>query len=291
MTSTIEAGLAPSPSTTATRLRLGRTTRAASFLGAAALDTILAPILALASRHRPSPEAVAAAGLPHRSTYALAVARVRRRRLERRYRHRLRERGPSDLQDAVELVGAEHLATARATGRGTLLVSTHGVPQDVVPAALRLHGIELFDVRLVAPPSWTPPLAHRLVDVEPHPERRAALLVDVLAALRAGHVVRMPLEGFGVPSAHPGTSAGAAALARLERIPAFPVIASVSPAGRARVTIGDGVPPATTRADDERFVAELDAAFADLLADDPIARLERATMIARLVAAAHGERT
>lgn len=291
MTSTPAAAPVASPSMAASVHHAARAARTTTFLGGAVVDAIVTPLLALAPRHRPSPEAADAAGLAHRSPYALAVARVRRRRLERRCRHRLRDRGPADLRGAVVLVGAEHLASARAMGRGTLLVSTHGGPQDVVPAALRLHDVDLFDVRLVPPPPWTPPLAHRLVDVEPDPARRAALLVDVRAALRAGGVVRLPLEGFGVPSARPGSSACAAALARLERIPAFPVVACVSSSGRVRVEIGDGIAPAATRADDEAFVAALDAAFARLLADDPIARLERATMIARLVAAAHGGRT
>ncbi len=289
MESTIETGLASTRTAArraAARSDRPRPARTVAFLGGAVLDALLAPVLAFLPKYRPSREAMVAAGLADRSRFGLAVARVRRRRLDRRQRHRLRERGPIDLQGALEIEGLERLAPSRAAGRGTLLVSTHGMPQDVVPAALRLRGFESFDVRLVPPPPWTPPLAHRLVDVDPSPERRTALLVDVRAALRSGGVVRIPLEGFGVPSERPGTSAGAAALARLERVPAFPVVASISPLGRVRVTIGEGVPPAATRADDATFLAALEAAFARLLAADPIARLERATMIARLVAAA-----
>jgi hypothetical protein len=268
-----------------------RLLRACAFAAGSAVDALVAPFAALRGKHRVARAALEAAGLPTRGAYAADVRRVRARRRHRRLRGLLLRGGPGALAGAVSVDGFERLRDALAAGRGAILVSTHGGPPEAIPAALRLLGIDAFELREAAPPPWDPPMRAAVFPNRSAPSARATGLVACLAELRRGGAVRLALEGHARRSmrarhdARIGALAvpaggGAAALARLSRAPAFPVVASVGPLGRTRVALGEAIAPrapegAGPEARDAAFVEAAHAGFERLLEADPAGRLER----------------
>jgi hypothetical protein len=264
---------------------------AAFFAAGSAIDAVVAPVAALRKKHRVAREAFAAAGLPTGGAYAADVRRVRVRRRQRRLRRLLLARGPSVLAGRARVTGIERLREALAAGRGAILVSTHGGPPEAVPAALRLEGIDAFELREAAPPAWDPPMRVAVVPNRSSAPDRTTGLVACLAELRRGGAVRLSFEGHGRRSLHflhgarigdlpVPAGGGAGSLARLSGAPAFPVVARVGALGRTRVVVGEPIAPALpagapAAAWEAAFVEGANAEFERLLADDPAARLER----------------
>jgi hypothetical protein len=270
---------------------LARLALAASFGAASAVDALVAPVAALRRKHRVARAAFAEAGLPLAGGYAADVRRVRARRRQRRMRLRLFSRGPQVLSGSVEVLGIERLRETLAAGRGAILVSTHGGPPEAIPAALRLHGIDAFELREAQAPPWDPPMRVAVLPNRSGAPARTTVLLACLAELRRGGAVRLTLEGHGRRSLHFQHGArigdlpipaggGAGTLARLSGAPAFPVVAAVGAFGRTRVVVGESVVPtlpagAPAARWEAAFVERANAEFERLLEHDPAARLER----------------
>jgi hypothetical protein len=270
---------------------LVRLARAAAFGAGSALDALVAPAAALRRKHRVARAAFEAAGLPAAGAFAADARRVRVRRRQRRLRGRLLRAGPAALRGAATVEGVERLREALAAGRGAILVTTHGGPPEAVPAALRLSGVDAFELREARPPPWDPPLRAAVIPNRASAADRATGLVACLRELRRGGAVRLALEGHArrslrfehgarIGALRLPAAGGAATLARLSGAPAFAVVGSVGPLGRVRVAVGEAIVPdapagAPASAWESAFVERAHEAFERLLEGDPAARLER----------------
>jgi lauroyl/myristoyl acyltransferase len=267
---------------------LARGWRTARFAGGAVVDALVLPVSLAYPRRRVAKRVLAAAGRPPRGALAADAGHARLRRLHRRLAHRLQHLGPEDLDGVLDVEGLARVEAARATGRGVLLVGTHGGPPHALSAAMRALGLDALHVRQQLPPPWDPPVRTVVLD----DSKRTAVglaqgLLEAHAELRRGGLVAFTLEGpfgrrrawvrvDGVPTM---ATLGGAALARRSGAVAIPVIADVSALGRVLVRFGAPLPleegDASTSAD-ERWVRNAAAAFEALLADRaPSRRFER----------------
>jgi lauroyl/myristoyl acyltransferase len=136
---------------------------------------------------------------------------------------------------------------ALARGRGALLAAAHLGPDLVASTAIRdRYPDTLFLLR----EAWRGPGRARVLVVDDGANRGAAL-VEAHRELRAGGLVYLAPDGISGPldlrvplrGGHVPMGAGAAALARLGRAPAFPVVAAWI-GGRMEILVGRAIEPA-----------------------------------------------
>lgn len=258
-----------------------------SFVAGGTFDVLIAPVEAMREKYKVAARALAEAGLPLDGAARLDRRRVVIERRHRRMRHLLLTQGPEAIAGRVETVGFERLQAAVAGKRGVILCSTHGGPPEVLPAATRLLGLDVLDLRQAESPPWG-----RSVVFSEHAStaERGRALIACRDELQRGGIVRTLFEGHARRGVMSETGArigsvvvpagGVAILARLSGAPTVPVVARVSFSGRVRIGLGAALEApvgaaSTTEQAEQAFTLRLHEAFETLLADDPVARLER----------------
>jgi lauroyl/myristoyl acyltransferase len=275
-------------------------TYVACFLAGAVWDLLVTPMSLLRPRHRVARRALAEADLPAGRALWLDLALLRRRRRHRRFRHWMRRHSPELTARAIRLSGEQPLLQAAAARRGAIVVASHGGPPDGASLALRAMGLDVLELRVAAAQPWNPP--PRIVRMERHATTGAGArwLVAGLREVRAGGVVRMPIDGFspsrrrrvkvmGVPLPAAG---GMATLARLARVPVFPMVCELRARGELAVRLGPALDlqpataPSATRATgaeewERTFLERAQSAIAALFEGRELEQLARVVALLR----------
>jgi lauroyl/myristoyl acyltransferase len=195
------------------------------------------------------------AGLPTSGALRADMLLLRRRRRHRRFRRWLRRNPPELAARAMHVAGAPALLAAARAGGGAIIVTSHGGPQDAASLAFRTLGLDVLEMRVARAQDWDPPPRMIALNRDPSPRDGGRWLVAGLREVRAGGVLRIPIDGFSpsrrasvrVMGVSVPAAGGMASLARLSAAPVFPMTCVLDARGRLHVRIGPALdlPPPT----------------------------------------------
>jgi hypothetical protein len=275
--------------------RPGPTRRyAAFFLAGAAWDLLVSPFGMLRARHRVAAGVLREAGLPTQGALRADCLLLRRRRRHRRFRRWLRRHPPELAARAMRIDGAQPLLAAASDGKGAIVVTSHGGPQDAASLAFRALGLDVLEMRVARPQSWKP--APRVVALsrDPTPGEGGRWLVAGLREVRAGGVLRIPIDGFSpsrrkrvrVMGVSVPAAGGMASLCRLAGAPVFPMVCELGVLGDLHVRFGPAldrpeVAGGTAEAWEQAFLDRAHAAIDTLLDGRELEQLARVAELLR----------
>jgi hypothetical protein len=266
---------------------------AACFLLGAVWDAITAAPGLLGPRHRVAGRVLTEAGMPTGGAVRFDAALLCRRRRHRRFRRWLRRNPPELAARAMRVDGAPALLAAARAGRGAIVVTSHGGPQDAASLTFRALGLDVLEMRVARAQDWDPPPRIIALSRDPSTGDGGRWLVAGLREVRAGGVLRIPIDGFSpsrrasvrVMGVSVPAAGGMASLARLAAAPVFPMTCVLPPLGRLHVRIGPALalPPVDgdAAAWEQHFLDSSHAAIDALLEGRELEQIARVAELLR----------